>query len=93
MRIDHRVEATAEVRPNEVCIALFQRHADLDLARIVRNMGYFDPSTSVRRVGIESPFEGFGIPRIFGHILATTEYRYRLYNQAKFSPVSIVIAI
>ena len=93
MRIDHRVEATAEVRPHEVCIALFQRHADLDLARIVRKMGYFDPSTSVRRVGIESPLEGFGIPRILGHVIATMEYRNRLYNQTKFSPVSTVIAI
>ena len=91
MRIDHRVEATAEVRPHEICIALFERHADLDLARIVRKIGYFDPSTSVRRVGIESPLEGFGIPRILGHVLATTEYRYHLYNQAKLSLVSMVI--
>ena len=72
MWIDHRVEATAKVRPHEVRIALFEGHADLDLARIVRKVGHFDPGTGVRRVGIESPLDGFGIPRILGHVLATT---------------------
>ncbi len=72
MRVNHCVEATAKVRPNEVRIALFERHVDLDLARIVSNVGHFDPGTGIRRVGIELPLEGFGIPRIHGHVHTTT---------------------